>query len=341
MAAKEEAIALRNLLELEGAINGQVWHDTPMIYRQLEGIGPAMSKTLYDQVKTMSSLCEKKPHELELILKKNPPFGMNLMKQLKQMPYYKLDVQSFLSPKVSLVFTLRVETTRCPSQLHLVVVRRRMYQSDLSLYDTINSDGQTYRREIKVDLNADLKDIIVSVFSKDHAGLNVHRVFQIEASELPQDTFDRQPIEIPSAASPLLSVPEMIAIQGPSQVPTKRATLNESTPVRKTPHPCRHTCRDKKQCKHRCCKTDPNYFHVPVQHMDVPIKQLPPEPISHKDNAARLELHGWLNQYRSKALASDGPSEVEISLSSSSANENKSEGRTPRDILQAALRSLL
>lgn len=110
---QNDAISIRNALELRRSIAAKCWENRPTVLKQLNGIGDGSLKTLLSAgINSLEKLGQTDPRELERIFKRNPPFGNNVLKDLATLPKLSLKValdRCNRSPDgVQLVFKIRL-----------------------------------------------------------------------------------------------------------------------------------------------------------------------------------------------------------------------------------------
>lgn len=89
----QHPIALRTAIELAGAIQGECWHEGPGVLRQLDGIGAGYEGSLSKAaLGTIEALRAADPSTIEFVLKRNPPFGVQLKENISKMPYLSLEL---------------------------------------------------------------------------------------------------------------------------------------------------------------------------------------------------------------------------------------------------------
>lgn len=99
MIAREDSISIRNALELARSFGARVWDHSPLQMKQIEQVGVvAVRKLAAAGITGIESLECTEAHRLEMILSKNPPFGLKLLARLKDFP--KLRVAIKLMAKV-------------------------------------------------------------------------------------------------------------------------------------------------------------------------------------------------------------------------------------------------
>ena len=88
-----DAITLKNALELARCFSARCWENSPNQLRQLDGIGPAtVKKFAMANVRTLADLAVLEQHRVEMIASRNPPFGVNILKELRNLPIFSIIV---------------------------------------------------------------------------------------------------------------------------------------------------------------------------------------------------------------------------------------------------------
>jgi len=87
-------VAIRHALELCRSLAAHVWDNTASQLRQIDGLGEvAVRKLASASIKTIDSLINTEPSKIELVLGKNPPFGLGLLKKLDGFPNLRVSVK--------------------------------------------------------------------------------------------------------------------------------------------------------------------------------------------------------------------------------------------------------
>jgi ATP-dependent DNA helicase HFM1/MER3 len=90
----KDAISVRNALELERSIASHGWDDSPMQMKQIEQIGVvAVRKLVAAGINCIHSLEETEPNRIEMILSKNPPFGVKVLARLSDFPKLRVTIR--------------------------------------------------------------------------------------------------------------------------------------------------------------------------------------------------------------------------------------------------------
>ncbi|KAJ5733918.1 hypothetical protein N7493_002704 [Penicillium malachiteum] len=94
LIARGESVSTLNALELARSFGARVWDKSPLQMKQLEQVGVvAVRKLVAAEITDIESLEAAEPHEIEMILSKNPPFGSKLLSRLKEFPKLRIAVK--------------------------------------------------------------------------------------------------------------------------------------------------------------------------------------------------------------------------------------------------------
>jgi ATP-dependent DNA helicase HFM1/MER3 len=97
--AHQDGIGLENALHMLQCFQASGWHDgrpPEIVLQQLEHIGTMYAKTLVQNtICTLDQLIAADPRRLEYLLKRNAPFGNQLIDAAKQLPEFGMDVVQF------------------------------------------------------------------------------------------------------------------------------------------------------------------------------------------------------------------------------------------------------
>lgn len=92
--AREDSISILNALELARSFGAKVWDHSPLQMKQLDQVGVvAVRKLAASGIASMEDLDDAEPHQIEMILSKNPPFGTKLLARLKDFPKLRVNVK--------------------------------------------------------------------------------------------------------------------------------------------------------------------------------------------------------------------------------------------------------
>lgn len=103
---RKDPIAVRNAIELIGAIHGGSWHHGHGPLMQIDGIGPAYAKKIFSSgTQTVAELKDLSCGHVELLLKKNPPFGSVIKAAAGKIPFFALSTKLDSTRILKLVLT--------------------------------------------------------------------------------------------------------------------------------------------------------------------------------------------------------------------------------------------
>lgn len=90
----EDSIAVRNALELARSFAAKVWDNSPLQMKQIEQIGVvAVRKFAAAGITSIEQLESREAHEIDMILSKNPPFGVKLLGRLADFPKLRISLK--------------------------------------------------------------------------------------------------------------------------------------------------------------------------------------------------------------------------------------------------------
>jgi ATP-dependent DNA helicase HFM1/MER3 len=90
----EDAVSVRNALELARSFGARVWDNSPLQMKQINHIGTvAIRKLAAAGITSIETLEATEAHRIDMILSKNPPFGMKLLAQFRDFPKLRVTVK--------------------------------------------------------------------------------------------------------------------------------------------------------------------------------------------------------------------------------------------------------
>ncbi|PKY00800.1 P-loop containing nucleoside triphosphate hydrolase protein, partial [Aspergillus campestris IBT 28561] len=121
--ALEDSIAARNALELARSFGAKVWDNTPLQMKQIDQVGiVAVRKLAAAGIASIEELGQLEAHRIEMILSKNPPFGLRLLGRLTDFPklrvstrLVKKEVKAGQSVKVFFKAEIGFMNEKCPA----------------------------------------------------------------------------------------------------------------------------------------------------------------------------------------------------------------------------------
>ena len=97
----DDAVTTRNALMLARSLGAQVWDDSPLHMKQLEGVGlVSVRKLAVAGVKSIEDIEGAEQHRLEHILSRNPPYGAQLQEKARAFPKLMVCLKSMGEPVI-------------------------------------------------------------------------------------------------------------------------------------------------------------------------------------------------------------------------------------------------
>ena len=90
----QDSVTARNALALARSLGAQVWDDSPLHMKQLEGVGlVSVRKLVAAGLKTVDDIENTEQHRLEQVLSRNPPFGLQLQEKARAFPKLRVSMK--------------------------------------------------------------------------------------------------------------------------------------------------------------------------------------------------------------------------------------------------------
>ena len=97
----EDSIATRNALMLARSLGAQVWDDSPLHMKQLEGIGiVSVRKLVATGISSVEDLELTESHRIEQALSRNPPYGLQIQGKAKAFPKLRISIKMMGEPEI-------------------------------------------------------------------------------------------------------------------------------------------------------------------------------------------------------------------------------------------------
>ncbi|TKA71090.1 hypothetical protein B0A55_08343 [Friedmanniomyces simplex] len=97
----DDAVSTRNALMLARSLGAQVWDDSPLHMKQLEGVGlVSVRKLAVAGIKSVEDIETTEAHRLEQILSHYPPYGEQLQKKARAFPKLRISLKTMSEPIV-------------------------------------------------------------------------------------------------------------------------------------------------------------------------------------------------------------------------------------------------
>jgi len=97
----EDSVTVRNALMLARSLGAQVWDDSPLHMKQLEGVGlVSVRKLASGGLTSVEDIEAAQAHRLETLLSRNPPYGAQLQDKAKSFPKLRVALKTVGEPVV-------------------------------------------------------------------------------------------------------------------------------------------------------------------------------------------------------------------------------------------------
>ncbi|KAK5118838.1 hypothetical protein LTR62_000047 [Meristemomyces frigidus] len=98
----DDAVSVRNALMLARSLAAQVWDDSPLHMKQLEGVGPvAVRKLAVANILTIEDIEAAGAHRLEHIISRHPPYGAQLQEKARAFPRLRVSIKRTGDPIIT------------------------------------------------------------------------------------------------------------------------------------------------------------------------------------------------------------------------------------------------
>ncbi|KAJ6189741.1 hypothetical protein N7519_004649 [Penicillium mononematosum] len=163
--ARGDSTAIRNALELARSFGAKVWDHSPLQMKQIEQVGVvAVRKLAAAGITSIEGLESAEPHQIEMVLSKNPPFGSKLLSRLKEFPKLRISVKMLgkdvrinhvnVRFKVELAFMNdKVPTYFQRRPVHVCCLVER---SDGNMIDFRRASASKFQERLEIELTAEL-----------------------------------------------------------------------------------------------------------------------------------------------------------------------------------------
>jgi ATP-dependent DNA helicase HFM1/MER3 len=284
LAVQKEShgLLLRNSLEFLSSLNGRSWHSNSNLLQQIPGIGQVGSNSLFNAgIRSIDTIRSTDDSRLEILLKRNPPFGRNIKKSINEsfpLVNFECELKNRIF-KISLSIKSKTLTTCFQGKYaHLLVLAYRNSSTCRTLlYDQIPLnilEKTVLNRAVNIENCTIESSFSCSLMFEDWSGLNQNICFDIEkpkldAKETVADLKETlsissvSEIDLPSDFDfeDNLNFDSTETLSSRHKVPYPNIPLSPLSTKSRTPSKpiitnssCKHTCKDKFNCAHICCK---------------------------------------------------------------------------------------
>ena len=103
---RADSVSISHALLLQRSICARAWDDGPIQMKQIQGLGDvAVRKLVSAGIRSIEEMEFAESQRIEMVLGRNPPFGLKLLDKLKSFPKLRVSVQ--VTPDSVSYFTVR------------------------------------------------------------------------------------------------------------------------------------------------------------------------------------------------------------------------------------------
>lgn len=216
-----DAVSARNALMLARSLSAQVWDDSPLHIKQLEGVGPVFVRRLAAAgFKTVEDIESGEAHRLEHAVSRNPPFGAQLQEKAKAFPKLRVSLKAIGDPivKCGEYVNLRVQADmgflndRVPESYHkrpvYVCMLAETSDGEKVHFVRVSAKRMSKGLEVRfsVNLTSPMQTIRVHVMCDEIAGTARHALLKptISSASFPAP---RKPVRASEQSTQFLHAP--------------------------------------------------------------------------------------------------------------------------------------
>lgn len=269
------------VLEVSRGIEAGTWWSGGSVIRQLSGVGPVAAKKLISGgVHSMNDLARMDPRTIEQLLKKNLPFGNELLHQLDVMPRFYARVEQVSQredtgekdggcSQVSMVFQIHVSLrswiagTAASRQRHRGFVLVGSHSQPVSFFEKFtiaDEEERTLQATVYARKKRSSRWIDFFVGAEEFCGCDFKHRIHLPGSDQQAPLAAQQEEEMgEKGVSDGSQGNDVLDLTGPEHNDSQDGgQVRPKTVLKKKNHSqnsaCKHTCKNKQRCKHICCK---------------------------------------------------------------------------------------
>ncbi|CAG2100960.1 unnamed protein product [Medioppia subpectinata] len=253
--------SLLNAILLNKCFKAKIWYDSNQVAIQLNRIGQKYSKALVERGLVSFNLIKNAdPRDVEFCLKRNPPFGRQLIDEVKHLPYYSLTIEQNMNKglnsneavlklvaKLENIENLKERIILFQNHCCFLIVcnedNQLFYCNKLFDSYLIKNNGVFETKGITISRNEKSEYISAHLISDSFVGLDVEcRLKPMFGSCGAGDAVNAGVIR--TTADPIRA----------NRSTAFSDTSWESTDSSESESCCQHKCLNKTTCGHICCK---------------------------------------------------------------------------------------
>ncbi|KAF7115781.1 hypothetical protein CNMCM5793_003421 [Aspergillus hiratsukae] len=165
--SREDSIAARNALELARSFGAKVWDNCPLQMKQIDQVGiVAVRKLAAAGITSIDALEATEPHRIDMIMSRNPPFGVKLLGRVADFPKLRVNVKLVgkeIKPGKHVKIRFKAEIAFMNEKTPTLFQRRAVYvcflaeTSDGHLIDFRRISANKLQQSQEIPLDAELK----------------------------------------------------------------------------------------------------------------------------------------------------------------------------------------
>ncbi|KAJ0425170.1 Sec63 Brl domain-containing protein [Aspergillus carlsbadensis] len=201
----QDSVTTRNALELARSLTAKIWDDSPLQMKQIENIGAvAVRKLAAAGIESIEGLEAAEPHQIDMALSRNPPFGVKLRNRLADFPKLRVALKTMgkdIKPGHEVRVRFKAEVAFINEKCPAFFQRRPVYvcfvaeTSDGRLIDFRRISASKLEKGLDILLSAELKSrdqhISCHVMCEEIAGTARSATLKVD---LPSSYFPRQSV---------------------------------------------------------------------------------------------------------------------------------------------------
>ncbi|CAK96784.1 uncharacterized protein An08g10390, partial [Aspergillus niger] len=267
----EDSITLRNALELARSFGAKVWDDSPLQMKQIEQIGVvAVRKLASSGITSIETLEACEPHQIDMILSRNPPFGRKLLERLMDFPKLRVSVKMIgkgsktgTGVQINIRSEVAFMNEKCPTYFQRRPVASGTMRSAQLRHDIPASLFPSQRESPSDSVSARPKSNISRRRSNDTSQTKfIARNIDLWDSDdlFFGDFLDNDQAEkwsfVDKLPEPPVDKVQYLRNTSEDPIESNHQTVEAAEAVRldNGRWACNHRCKDKTRCKHFCCR---------------------------------------------------------------------------------------
>ncbi|KAG7448168.1 P-loop containing nucleoside triphosphate hydrolase protein [Guyanagaster necrorhizus] len=266
---KKRGAQLKHGFEVLRCLTAKAWEDRPVVLRQIESIGeksfPSRKVLAEHGITSIDILRQQDSLRLEALLNRRPPFGLEMLASAREFPSYMLKITEI---------EVRTSDAEKPVEVDLSIECGLTDDSFTSQAKSKKQKGRVYNMTSIITLTSDMELIDFRRISTK--SLKEAKIFEVTAelekpsqsiaiyisSELELQDYEEDPgfwdlmdgaIDSSDEKAERLWTTQKLPKSYRTEITCHPFSLDRP-PCTLTGIRCNHSCKDRKKCRHLCCK---------------------------------------------------------------------------------------